>query len=360
MEKQEFPRRIKGFGNDIKDAEVYTVLLQSIGDAGCTREPLAWDASRRAGKVLENAGRIGANVFIRPDDILSGNEKLNLAFTAQLFNAAPGLEELDEDEQKEYDLAGLMDDDTGDSREERAFRMWMNSLNINTAGFDDTLYLNDLFMDCRNGLALLRLIDHITSTPPDQRGVVRWKKVEMKPNNVFKKRGNGDYACVLAKGPPIAASLVTTGGMDIEQANKKLLLGLVWQLMRFHMLKFLSELQQGGRPVSEDDIIQWCNESVANSGKPGRINSFADPSLASGVFWINLLASVQPEIVNWELVTQGATEEDQLLNHRYAISLARKLGAVVFCLPEDLQEVRKKMNLTFAGAVMKLALSGRR
>ena len=61
--------------------------------------------------------------------------------------------------------------------------------------------------------------------------------------------------------------------------------------------------------------------------------------------------------MNPELVTEGLTDDDMMLNARYAISLARKLGAVVFCLPEDLIEVKKKMNLTFAGAVMKVAMT---
>jgi plastin-1 len=358
MEKQGYDRRINGFGQkNIGDANVYTVLLQSIGDDKCTRAPLNDPLDKRAQTVLDNATRIGANVFIRPNDITEGNEKLNLAFTAQLFNTAPGLEALDENEQKEFDLAGLMDDDTGDSREERAFRMWINSLNINTNGFDDTLYLNDLFADSRNGLALLRLIDNITATPPSQRGVVDWKKVEKKPKIVFKKRINGDYACLLAKAPPIKASLQATGGMDIEQANKKLVLGLVWQLMRFHLLKFLSELTRGGKQMTEDDILEWCNTTVQSTGKNKSITSFADASLASGVYWLDLLTAVQPEIVDAQYVTDGVTEDDQLLNAKYAISLARKLGAVVFCVPEDLAEVRKKMCLVFAGAIMKFGLS---
>ncbi|ETO02507.1 fimbrin/plastin, partial [Reticulomyxa filosa] len=79
---------------------------------------------------------------------------LNLAFTAQLFNTAPALEPLKDEEQKE--LAGLMDDDA-------------------------------------NGLTLLKVIDKI------EPGTVLWKKVEMKPNNKFKKLGNCKYAIVLGK-----------------------------------------------------------------------------------------------------------------------------------------------------------------
>ena len=37
---------------------------------------------------------------------------------------------------------------------------------------------------------------------------------------------------------------------------------------------------------------------------------------------------------------------------KYAISVARKLGAIIFVLPEDIMEVKPKMMLTFIGAVM--------
>lgn len=59
--------------------------------------------------------------FIQPDDIVSANKRLNLAFCAQLFNTRHGLEV---SEAELVEMAGIMDDDAGDSREERVFRMW--------------------------------------------------------------------------------------------------------------------------------------------------------------------------------------------------------------------------------------------
>ena len=59
---------------------------------------------------------------------------------------------LSEEELLEFDFAGLDLDDAGDTREERIFRMWINSLNI------DGLYINDLFADLCDGLAILKVI----------------------------------------------------------------------------------------------------------------------------------------------------------------------------------------------------------
>ena len=54
---------------------------------------------------------------------------MNLAFCAQIFNTNPGLAEMTEEELNEF--ADMFDDDNSeDSREERVFRMWINSLGI--------------------------------------------------------------------------------------------------------------------------------------------------------------------------------------------------------------------------------------
>jgi hypothetical protein len=45
----------------------------------------------KAGRVLDNARKLGAQVFIRPVDIVEGNKRLNAAFVAQIFNARHGL-----------------------------------------------------------------------------------------------------------------------------------------------------------------------------------------------------------------------------------------------------------------------------
>ncbi|ETO05861.1 fimbrin [Reticulomyxa filosa] len=266
---------------------------------------------------------LAPKLFIKAKDIVDGNEKLNL------------------------ELTGIIDDDhdpTG-SREERAFRMW-----INTLGIAD-LYINNLFEDCRDGLTLLKVIDKI------EPGTVNWKKVEMKPNNKFKKLSNCNTAISLGK--VLKLSLVATGGSDIVEANHKLLLGLTWQLMRFHMLKFLAAIAHCGKAVTEDDILRWANDRVAKSGKHTAIKSFQDSSISSSLFFLDLLAAIEPKIIDWGIVTKAHTDQDKMLNARYAISVARKLGAVMFLLPEDIVEVKHKMCLTFVAAVMAEALKSK-
>ena len=63
----------------------------------------------------------------------------------------------------------FLEEDESDSREERAFRLWINSLGI------DGVYVDNLYDGVRDGLVLLSVMDHV------QPGVVEWSKVRACP-----------------------------------------------------------------------------------------------------------------------------------------------------------------------------------
>jgi hypothetical protein len=63
------------------------------------------------------------------------------------------------------------------------------------------------------------------------------------------------------------------------------------------------------------------------------------------------LRTCQPT-VNYEIVSAGRSDEEAKDNAKYAISIARKMGATIFLLPEDIVEVKSKMILTFVGSLM--------
>lgn len=344
LDKANVSRRVTNFGSDLRDSELYAHLLQQVDpDRQCNTAVLRdGDLGRRAEYIIKQGKRLGADLVPRPLDIVKGNEKLNLGFVASLFNACPALDPPDEDELKLFDE--LDDDDIGDSREERAFRMWINSL-----GLPGT-YVSNLFDDVRDGLLLLRVMDHVRP------GVVCWTKVNMQPRMVFKRVENANYAVVLGKGP-FKFSLVGVQGKDIADANRKLTLALIWQLMRAHLTQFLESLHAANdKRISDAEMVSWANSRAAASGSGRSIRDFADKSLRSGLFFLDLLSAIEPRCVNRALVTPGQTEEDCQLNAKYAISCARKLGCCVFCLPEDLVDVRPKMVLSFVASVMAIAL----
>jgi len=320
------PKRVANFSGDIKDSEAYTLLLHQLApecDTSALRFP---DETERATRVLQNADKIGCRKFVTEKDIVQGNPKLNLAFVANIFNTRPGLEPLSKE-----DMGNLEDwlFASEGTREARAFCLWMNSLGIDPV-------VNNLFEDLRDGLVLLRVMDKVSP------GIVDWRKVNQKhPLNKFKKVENCNYAVVLGK--QLKFSLVGIGGSDIVDGNKTLTLGLVWQLMRFHIVSILKSLSKDGKDITDDDMIRWANQVVASSGKNTKMGGFKDPSLKTSLFFLDLLSAVRPGIVNYELVTPGETDEDATQNAKYAISLARKMGATIFLLPEDILEVKPKV-----------------
>lgn len=105
LQQQQSLRRIKHFGSDLQDGEVYTILFASIGsDKGCTLEPMEWDIPKRAQQALMSATKMGVQPFLTLDHILNGHDKFNMAFIAQLFNVchahhSPDVEEVPEFEE---------------------------------------------------------------------------------------------------------------------------------------------------------------------------------------------------------------------------------------------------------------------
>lgn len=254
----------------------------------------------------------------------------------KIFNTCPGLTVTEEEL---YDMAGMLDDDTGDSREERVFRMWINSLGI------EDLYINNLFEDLKDGVALLKVMDRV------EPGIVSWRQVNRGQNlNKYKRVENCNYAVVLGK--QMHFSLVGIGGVDIVDGNRKLVLALVWQLMRSYTLKLLCSLSTDGSQIEDADIVAWANNKVASAGRSTRISGFKDSTIANGLFLLDLLHSCEARAVNWDLVTPGEAPEDRENNAKYAISVARKLGCTVFLVWEDIVEVKPKMIMTFLASAM--------
>jgi len=344
LESAGVSRRVENFGSSLADSELYTHLLTQIDPErkANTNVLRSTDLAKRAEYVVAQGRRLGAEFHVRPQDIVKGSEKLNLGFVAALFNACPGLEPLDQSELALF--AELPDDDVGDSREERAFRMWINSLGVER-------HVADLYSDVRDGVVLLQTIDHVKP------GLVSWAKVNLVAKMVFKKVENTNYAVLLARSS-LKFSLVGVSGKDITDGNRKLTLALIWQMMRFHLIEVLASLRKPDEPrITDTELVNWANRQVASSGRSSSIRDVNDKALDSGIFLLDLLAAVEPRCVNPELVTPGVEEEDKKLNAKYAISCARKLGDMpIFMLWEDVTEVRPKMILSFIASVMAWSL----
>lgn len=343
LKNAKWHRTVSNFSTDVKDGENYTVLLNQLAPDICSRAPLQTrDLLQRAEQVLQNADRLECRKFLTPSSLVAGNPKLNLAFVANLFNTHPGLDPITEEEK-----ADIEDFDAEGEREARVFTLWLNSLDVKPT-------VQSFFEDLKDGSILLQAYDKVIP------GSVNWRHVNKPPASGgemmrFKAVENTNYAVEIGK--QNAFSLVGIQGADVTDGQRTLTLGMVWQLMRKDIVSTLSSLAQrlGKREISDADMIRWANDTSKRGGRNSAIRSFKDSSLGSGVFLLDVLNGMKSSYVDYELVLPGRTEEEAYQNAKLAISIARKMGATIWLVPEDICAVRSRLITSFIGSLMATA-----
>ena len=240
-------RQVTNLGKDLQDSFAIYHVLNQLDKKEC---PLTHindeNLTERATNLIKNSSAIGVPELVNAEDWNKGNARVNTVYVAEIFNTRHGLEELTKEEEAEFEKAGIVDDDIAGTREERQFRLWINSLEI------EDVYINNLYEDVRDGQVLLKVIHKINPN------VVEWNRVEKNPNNNFKKGINCQVAFDAAQALKI--KLIGIGASDIQQGNKKLVLAIVWQLMKVHYLQIIGS-------KSEQDLINWANGCKGNESR---------------------------------------------------------------------------------------------
>ncbi|KAI5300875.1 Fimbrin, actin-bundling protein [Ascosphaera atra] len=340
LKKGKWHRTVSNFSTDVKDGENYTILLNQLAPEVCPLTPLnSADLVERAEYILDNADKLGCRKFLTSKALVAGNAKLNLAFIANLFNTCPGLDpitDMDQFEVEDFDAEG--------EREARVFTLWLNSLDVNRA-------VTALFTDLCDGFVLLQAYDKVTP------GLVNWKHVNVPPatgEQMLRFRAVENTNYVIELGRRSRFSLVGIQGADITDGQRTLILGFVWQLMRKDITNTLSSLahSMGKQDVTDGQMIEWSN-CMSHRGRGGSsIKNFRDPLIGRGVFLLDVLSGMRAGSVDFQLVTPGVTKEDAYANARLSISVARKMGATIWLVPEDICEVRPRLITTFIGSLM--------
>ncbi|RWS31284.1 Plastin-2-like protein [Leptotrombidium deliense] len=339
LQKAGVQRTVTNFTTNIKDSEVYTHLMKQIAPpaAGVSCEALMEpNLAKRAEVMLQQADKLGCRTFLTPNDVVEGVYKLNLAFVANLFNKHPGLDKPEEPLELE---------NIEETREEKTYRNWMNSMGVSP-------YVNWLYSDLADGLIIFQLFDIIKP------GVVNWPRVHKTFSRLkafMEKLENCNYAVELGK--QLRFSLVGIAGQDISEGNPTLTLALVWQLMRAYTLSILTQLASGQdgnerHPIVEKEIVDWVNTKLKEAGKSTSIKNFQDSVISTSHPVIDLIDSIKPGSINYSQVLGGNTDEEKLANAKYTISMARKAGARIYALPEDIAEVNAKMVMTVFACLM--------
>lgn len=288
---------INNFSEDIKDSRAYFYLLDQVAqheerdfnmsvkiDMSGLNE---YDLNKRAELMLQQAARLDCRQFVSPHDVTSGNSKLNMAFVANLFNTHPGL-------RKGFHRDGLEDEHLqAETKEEKTFRNWMNSLGVSP-------YVHYLYSDLIDGLIILQLYERVNVS-------VNWQKVNRPPYPILgknmKKLENCNYAVELGR-TKAHFSLVGIGGENINEGNQMHTLALLWQLMRRYTLRVLSDLGDGEK-IRDELILDWVNSTLSSQRKDSQISSFKDLRISTSLPVIDLIDTIAPGTVRWDMVNRG-------------------------------------------------------
>jgi plastin-1 len=88
--------------------------------------------------------------------------------------------------------------------------------------------------------------------------------------------------------------------------------------------------------LTDDKILEWGNNRVPQEFQ---VASFKDPAIRKGHFFFELLKSIEPRAIDQEYVQPGDNAEEMENNAKYVISVARRLGATVFLIWEQIRDV---------------------
>ena len=130
-------------------------VLNRINPEKCTLDGIDDpELESRSGKMIANAMNLGVPDLMAPSYFTQGNVKINTLFLSAVFNTNHGIESLTKEE---YEAAAMIDDDIEGTKEERVFRFWINSLNI------EGVYIDDLFSAFKDGILLNKVIHKINN-----------------------------------------------------------------------------------------------------------------------------------------------------------------------------------------------------
>jgi plastin-3 len=91
---------------------------------------------------------------------------------------------------------------------------------------------------------------------------------------------------------------------------------------------------------------------LKSAGKKTFIQSFQDPVIVDSRVICDLIDSIKPNSIKFDSVKSGRSYESRMENARYALLMARKIGARVFALPEDIVEGKQNMIMTIFASLM--------
>ncbi|EGC37770.1 hypothetical protein DICPUDRAFT_149579 [Dictyostelium purpureum] len=336
-------RRIKNFNNDIKDSEVYTVLVRRITtkDAGVNIDALnEEDLEKRASMVLENADKIGCKRFLKPTDIVNGNSRLNFAFIANIFNTNLALPEIDLNNINKtideniitstnvfnYSMIHSSNTNSMDS----LFRNWINSLGICER------YVYDLYLCTHDGVVLITLFNKIFPSLVDHERVVY---PPFKSSRSREKLENCHYVVELSKRCGYNVSGIN--GVEIYNKGRRGTLRILNCLMKsYYSFQIDPNLK---KDLNEMQIIQTINIILEKENKRQICGArfLISPDYNDFLAILDFINLIKPKTVNYSLVHYVKISSNDYKITDLVVSYCFKIGCNFYGNPLDFDNYRE-------------------
>lgn len=365
LRKAKHPREFNHFHSDLKDGELYTILLNQLNPELCDKSALDEDdLHKRAAIVLQNANKLGAQTHIQPNDITSGNDKLNIMFTAAIYNTFNGLKDPEVKLVKYPQRVRLLNEgeklaDLDALSPEDFIKRWFNYHLENANHPNKVTNFSDDVKDSEKYTLLLNqldpeLIDKSALDEPEtlkraQLVLDQAKKLEVTGPATADDIANGEADRNLLFTENLYNSKHGLDDVDfhLKNLNREL-------PQRIRLLNEDEEVEQLDQLTPDDYLLRWFNYHLENANHPERVTNFGSDVKDSTKYTV-LLNQLDPKLCNLD----GINEPDLQVRAQKVLDNAHELGVVKNPLRAvDLTNGNEVLNREFVAALYHLHHGG--
>ena len=156
--------------------------------------------------------------------------------------------------------------------------------------------------------------------------------------------------------------VIGIGPHDLEQANAKYQMGLLWQIIKKALLKNVSASKMSHLQENENDdfsklapeelILKWISYHLKKAGSSRKATNFTSDISDSEVYGV-LLNRLAPKAFTSEILKALLAEPDLLKRGETIVEMARSImpDQTIFVTPEDIVKGQDRLNLAFAATL---------
>ena len=158
--------------------------------------------------------------------------------------------------------------------------------------------------------------------------------------------------------------VVNLGANDILEKNTDVVLGLVWQLVRAHLLRDVNlvsrpeliRLLQAGETLrdlldmsSEQLLIRWVNYHLERAGEVPIRNFGSD--IVDGRAYLTLMDQVCPRSIDRDVISKALKSQSAEERAQAVLSIAEEIGCKRFVTLKDILGGQSRLNLAFTAGI---------